>query len=101
MSYEETTQKLLKRGYARVERDDRLFDVLPHLQRKHGLEVWEKWTARTVQLALIPFQVPKPKLQRLRISRSRLEVALRKNQLISQDSQKHPRKRKTPNELSH
>lgn len=74
---------LIPEGFRRVERDDRLFDVFPHLTREHGVEVWEKWTPKTVELILIHFQNPRSKPKHVSFSRKKLEQALVANKTIS------------------
>jgi len=50
-----TNQTLIKQlkaqNFQRVERDDRLFDILPKRETKEkGVELWEKWDSDTVHL---------------------------------------------------
>lgn len=46
-------QQVLKEGFTRVERDDRLLDVLPTQTREKGIELWEKWSPQTVEIIRI------------------------------------------------
>jgi len=39
-----------------VERDDRLLDIFPAETREKGIELWEKWSANTVEI--IRFHLP-------------------------------------------
>lgn len=69
-------------GFHLVPRDDRLFDVFPHLTREHGVELWEKWTPDTIELILIHFQNPRLKSERISIPRQELEQRLLRNQRV-------------------
>lgn len=49
MNYVQFEKDLLDRGYRRVERDDRLLDILSGQTRGKGVELWDKWSESTVE----------------------------------------------------
>lgn len=69
-------QQVLKEGFTRVERDDRLLDVLPTQTREKGIELWEKWSPEVVELVRIRLPHDENKVERLSIPRKKIEAAL-------------------------
>lgn len=45
-----TREQLIAAGFSRVERDDRLLDVFPKETSEKGVELWERWTEKTVEI---------------------------------------------------
>lgn len=56
MTYQAVTEQFIKEGYQRIERDDRLLDILPDATREKGVELWEK--EEPDQLLLVHLRLP-------------------------------------------
>ncbi|MEK7557202.1 MAG: hypothetical protein AAB538_04465 [Patescibacteria group bacterium] len=76
-------EQLTRDGFTLVPRDNRLFDVFPHLVRHRGFELWEKWDAKEVSLVQIKYQMPKTKPIYLTFRRREVEKALLAGQIIT------------------
>lgn len=74
-----SNQQIIEQGFTRVERDDRLLDILPKETREFGIELWERWNRDMVELVRIHFQT-KQQPQHFVILREKLTYALLKNQ---------------------
>ncbi len=79
MNYTEITQSLQEAGYLRVEKDDRLLDILPTDTRRYGIELWEKWTNTTVQITRFHSPLNIKKTQLFSIPRQEIEQNLKNN----------------------
>lgn len=94
MTYHELLQLMYECGFTRVEKDDRLLDVLTEETRERGVELWECWPApdgrdQDVQILRVrqPYEVAE--LQLFTLPRARLEALLLANeQLLLADE--HP-----------
>jgi hypothetical protein len=56
MPYSHLTTSLYNQGFQRIERDDRLLDIMPNQTREKGIELWEK-TIRD-QVTIIRLRLP-------------------------------------------
>lgn len=74
-----SSEQLISEGFDLVPRDDRLFDIFPELTRHRGFEVWEKWTADTIELVAVKFQDKKAEPKLLKFSRQEIETRLLEN----------------------
>jgi|GEM_PF-3375908 hypothetical protein len=86
--YKDFSLEVTSLGYGRVERDDRLLDVLPKQTREKGVELWEKQDSKEVSIIQLrlPFSVKKIKI--FTIQRKQLATALQNNlQLNLEDYQ--------------
>lgn len=81
MEYVEFITNLAQAGFTRVERDDRLIDVLPAERSEKGIELWEKWEKETVSLVRLHLPFRPKFIKRYEISRKKIEEALYKNQV--------------------
>lgn len=81
MTYAELICLFYQAGYQRVERDDRLLDVLPSETREHGVELWEKWDKEEVRLVSASQPFEEKKLKLYYISRPNLEGILQNNKV--------------------
>ena len=79
MPYLVLTEQLLSQGYQRVERDDRLLDILPTHTREKGIELWEK--NESDQVIILRFSLPPDtkKITAHAIPHSRLTKSLQNN----------------------
>ena len=79
MPYLVLTAQLLSQGYQRVERDDRLLDILPTHTREKGIELWEK--NESDQVIILRFSLPPDtkKITAHSIPHSRLTKSLQNN----------------------
>lgn len=80
MTYDQLKQSLSERGFTRVERDDRLLDILPTHIREKGIELWEKWSSDTVKLVRLRLPYNDKKIERFSLSRKKIKRALLNNQ---------------------
>lgn len=78
-------EQLNREGFHLVPKDDRLFDIFLHLTRHWGIELWEKWTEKEVELIAIKSQDPKAKPKKFKFSRQEI-----KEKLLSRDFQGSP-----------
>lgn len=69
-------EQLIFEGFDLVPRDDRLFDIFPHLTRHRGIELWEKWTESEIELVAVKFQDPRSEPQILKFPRQEIEIKL-------------------------
>ncbi len=77
MDYQHFVKQLQADNFARVERDDRMFDILPQYVRAKGVEVWEQWdeeNAYFIRLRILPFDAKKTVY--FSVPRLKLEQAL-------------------------
>ena len=74
--------ELVDEGFERVERDDRLLDVFPDEISEKGIELWDKWSADTVEIIRIHMPKGKKGITRSTFSRKDIEEALMNNQKI-------------------
>jgi hypothetical protein len=79
MTYTELLRQLYFAGYTRVERDDRLLDVFPKEDREKGVELWEKWGKKDVELLRVRLPFDAEKLKLYTIPRPKLEKLLQQN----------------------
>jgi aspartate aminotransferase-like enzyme len=70
--YKDIVNELLKEGFQRVERDDRLHDVFPRQTREKGIELWEKVGKTTVTIVRLREASASQKIQRFVILRPKL-----------------------------
>ena len=68
--------ELLAAGFDRVEKDDRLLDVLPDKTREKGIELWEQWSHNSVRLVAVPVPFNATKLRIWQVPRSAVERSL-------------------------
>lgn len=77
MEYEKLRQRLLERGYERVERDDRLLDVFPTEIREKGIELWEKSDRHQVSFVRLHLLFHKQRISIFSIPSATIADALR------------------------
>lgn len=97
MTYKKLATELLTAGFERVERDDRLLDVLPKETREKGIELWQYWNDKTVELVriLLPYDIRKIVYQ-YTLPRREIEHTLLENGTLQINSYKE-----TPYDKSH
>ncbi len=81
--YEKFTELLTAAGFELVARDDRLFDVFPKETREWGVELWEKWANKHVELVRIRVPYSEKNVTLYRILRTEIEAALLANQVLN------------------
>lgn len=79
MDYIHFISSLAQSGFTRVERDDRLLDVFPSEQSEKGIELWEKWDAKTIHLVRIHLPFRKKFVKHYRLPRQKIERTLYEN----------------------
>lgn len=79
MEYIEFISALAQNGFTRVERDDRLLDIFPSEQSEKGIELWEKWEAKTIHLVRLHLPFRGKFVKRYRLPRQKIEQALYSN----------------------
>ena len=79
MTYEEKKEELLKKGFTRVERDDRLLDIYPKETREKGIELWQKWEEKEIKIIKLREPFGERKQEETSIKRSKIEQALLKH----------------------
>lgn len=79
MTYFDLLRALFEVGYTRIERDDRLLDVLPDQTREKGVELWERWDKEEVRIVCVrlPFEAESAEL--FAVLRTELERLLQEN----------------------
>jgi hypothetical protein len=82
MLYQELVTSLVSEGYQRVERDDRLLDVLPTQTREKGIELWEKNEPTHVKIIRLSFPYQTKDVHSFVIPRLHLEHSLTNNSLL-------------------
>ncbi|HSX24440.1 MAG TPA: hypothetical protein VLG69_00535 [Candidatus Andersenbacteria bacterium] len=76
---EENRKAIDLTGFTRIERDDRLLDVFPKETIEKGVELWEKWTDKEVEIIRIH---DSKNITKHVFSREQVENALIKNQIL-------------------
>lgn len=76
--YQTFTQQLLQQGYSRVELDDRLLDILSGNTLAKGVELWEKWEAKTIHFIRLHLPFHPKKAEKFSHSRKKIENLLLK-----------------------
>lgn len=74
--YGDFLRLVFKTGFTRVERDDRLLDIFPIEDREKGVELWEHWRKRDVQILRVKLPFDQEKLVLYQIKRGELESLL-------------------------
>lgn len=84
MEYAQFEKNLFDKGYRRVERDDRLLDVLSGQTRGKGVELWDKWNKSTVEFVrlILPYKengwygytLPRRKVEQALLSQKSLDL---------------------------
>jgi len=85
MTYNHFTQTLYQEGFSRVERDDRLLDVLPGQTREKGIELWEKWNTENIEIIQLRLPFKPQKATSYTLPRNQIERLLKTNQTVSLD----------------
>jgi hypothetical protein len=85
MAYADIQQKLIERGYKRVERDDRLLDIFPKENREKGIELWERWETKTIHILRLRAPFTAKKIKNYQLPRADIVTALLRNQTLSLD----------------
>jgi hypothetical protein len=83
MTHQELSDRLLKNGFTRVERDDRLLDVFPKETREKGVELWQRWKEETIDLVYVRLPYNEKKVARYAIPQAAVEEALNAYALLS------------------
>ena len=76
MIYSRLKEKLLKKGFNIVERDDRLLDIFPILTREKGVELWSKWGNDTIYFVSAYIDLPSAPSKSFKLTRHQVESAL-------------------------
>ncbi len=76
-------KELSDEGFERVERDDRLLDVLVGHDREKGIELWDKWGEDTVEVIRLHIPRGEKGITRHEVSRKDIEQALRLYQRVT------------------
>lgn len=79
LDYGDFLRLVFKTGFTRVERDDRLLDIFPVEDREKGVELWEHWSKRDVQIIRVKLPFDEKKLVLYQIKRGELEALLMAN----------------------
>ena len=79
LGYGDLLRLLFKASFTRVERDDRLLDIFPVEDREKGIELWEHWGKRFVQILRVKLPFEPEKLVLYQIKRTELEELLMEN----------------------
>lgn len=79
LGYGDFLRLVFKAGFTRVERDDRLLDIFPIEDREKGVELWEHWSKRDVQILRVKLPFDEKKLVLHQIKRHQLESLLMAN----------------------
>jgi len=82
VSYQKVIKDLLEQGFNRVERDDRLLDVLTLETREKGIELWEKWDKEEIHITRIHEPQDIQSVIEYLLLRSLVEQALQNNTTI-------------------
>lgn len=72
----ELYNQLVSEGFERVERDDRLLDVFVGEDREKGIELWDKWEEKTVEIVRLHIPKGRKGITRRVFSREEIEEAL-------------------------
>ena len=85
MQYRTLTKQLINQGFERIERDDRLLDILSNQTREKGIELWE--TNAADQMIILRFSLPynSKKTAAFSIPRSHLTSSLLNNTPLTLD----------------
>lgn len=76
MEYQDLVAVFIKRGFTRVERDDRLLDVYPKDTREKGIELWQCWDEACVDIVRMHFPYDPTKVTAYRLPREVVESDL-------------------------
>lgn len=79
LGYGDLLRLVFKAGFTRVERDDRLLDIFPVEDREKGVELWEHWGKRHIQILRVKLPFDPTKLILYQITRTQLESLLIEN----------------------
>lgn len=79
MGYGDLLRLVFRAGFTRVERDDRLLDIFPVEDREKGIELWEHWGKRHIQILRVKLPFDPAKLILYQIKRTQLESLLIEN----------------------
>lgn len=85
-TYKEFLKQMMSLGYLRIERDDRIFDIIPTKTREKGIELWEKQTDQEVTIIQLHLPYDVKRVKTLSVSRHKLEVALQTNSVLNFDA---------------
>ncbi len=66
----------IERGFERVERDDRLFDVFVGHDSEKGIELWDKWNKDEVEIIRIHLPKGEKGITEYVLLRKKIEEAL-------------------------
>jgi hypothetical protein len=83
MNYDYMSSRLLKAGFTRIERDDRLLDVFPDQTREKGVELWERWSNSDVFIVGIWLPYSRKHLCLYSVPRGKLAEALQEYRILS------------------
>lgn len=85
-SYEKFAKQMISLKYRRVERDDRILDILPKQTREKGVELWEKIHAKKVTIIRLRLPYNPKKTNTFSLPLFELETALHSNTQLSLDN---------------
>ena len=82
-TYKKFTKQVITEKYRRIERDDRILDIIPDQTRAKGVELWEKIHDNHVIIIRLRLPYSSNKIKTYSISRPELESALYTNTRLS------------------
>lgn len=83
MQYSSLVSLLFEKDFTRIERDDRLLDIMPEEDREKGVELWERYTDDKIQLVRVRLPYSVKKLKFYEISKQEFDMALLTNDTMS------------------